>query len=61
MFQRPIGEQVEFLIVSFWDSADSIRAFAGEDMEQARYYSEDDAYLLDKPAHVTHYEVAHSE
>jgi hypothetical protein len=35
----------------------SIRAFAGEDVERARYYPEDKAFLLELEPHVTHYDV----
>ena len=36
-----------------------IRAFAGDDPEQARYYPEDTEYLLELEPAVTHYEVAY--
>jgi hypothetical protein len=36
---------------------DSIRAFAGGDVELARYYPEDDRYLLDRPEKVEHHRV----
>jgi hypothetical protein len=36
---------------------DSIRAFAGDDVERARYYPEDEAFLLELEPHVTHYDV----
>jgi hypothetical protein len=43
--------------MSLWDSMDSIRAFAGDDVERARYYPEDRGFLLELEPHVTHYEV----
>jgi hypothetical protein len=36
---------------------DAIRAFAGEQVEIARYYPEDDRFLLEKPEHVEHHHV----
>ena len=39
------------------DRLDVIRAFAGEDIEVAKYYPEDDAYLLDRETTVAHFEV----
>ena len=36
---------------------EAVRAFAGPEPERARYYPEDDAFLLDKPEFVQHYEV----
>ena len=46
-----------FLLITFWDSLDAIRAFAGADYERARYYPEDDDYLLEREPFVTHYDV----
>ena len=47
----------EFLLTTMWDSYDAIRKFAGDDFERARYYGEDDAFLLEREEFVTHYEV----
>ena len=35
-----------------------IEAFAGQDIEQAIFYPEDDRYLIDRDLTVRHYEVA---
>lgn len=53
---RDLPDRTEFLTLSFWDSWEAIRAFAGEDPERARYYAEDERYLLDFPDTVRHYE-----
>jgi heme-degrading monooxygenase HmoA len=51
-------EPVEhFLFLSLWESREAIRAFAGDDLERARYYPEDAAFLLELEPTVTHYEV----
>lgn len=42
-------------------SEEAIRRFAGEDMERAVYYPEDERFLLEKNEHVTHYEVVFEE
>lgn len=57
LFRRHCCEVVEFLLISFWDSIDAIQAFAGSEIVKARYYPEDDKYLLDKPDKVLHYDV----
>jgi len=45
-----------------WESVDAIRAFAGDDIEAAVLYPEDERYLVDGRSTVTHYEVAeHAE
>ena len=51
------GDVAHILTLSFWDSLDAIRAFAGEDVEKARYYEEDKKYLLEFEPTVTHYEI----
>lgn len=51
------GGTAEFLLLTLWDSWEAIRAFAGPDPEKARYYPEDDQYLLGREPNVRHYEV----
>jgi len=50
--------KTHFLFISLWDSVETIRKFAGEDIEKARYYPEDKNYLLELEPNVTHYEAA---
>jgi heme-degrading monooxygenase HmoA len=57
---RREGKVAHFLFVSLWESREAIRAFAGGDLEKARYYPEDEDYLLELEPTVTHYEVAAS-
>ena len=47
---------VEFALVSFWDSMASLRKYAGADPEKPKYYPEDRAALLELPERVDHYE-----
>jgi heme-degrading monooxygenase HmoA len=47
----------EIVTFSFWASREAIRGFAGDDIERAVYYAEDDRYLLDHEPTVTHFEV----
>jgi heme-degrading monooxygenase HmoA len=51
------GDRAHFQVVSFWDSFDQIRAFAGDDIARARYYQEDREFLLELEPTVTHHEV----
>ena len=61
MLLRALGDgRSEVTTLSWWDSLDAIRAFAGEDIEVARYYPEDDRFLLDRPRHVEHHRVVAS-
>lgn len=47
----------EIETISWWTSVEAIVAFAGEEYKKARYYPEDDRFLLTKPEFVTHFEV----
>jgi len=57
LLRRLDGDEAVFAVVSAWDSLEQIAAFAGPQIERARYYREDDAYLLDKPELVDHWEL----
>lgn len=49
--------RTEVVTWSLWDSREVIAAFAGEDVEQAVFYDEDDRYLVDRETTVRHYDV----
>ena len=57
VLRRIEAGQAHFLIISFWESLQAIKKFAGEEVEKARYYPEDADYLLAFEEKVTHYEV----
>jgi len=51
------GEDIcHFWTVTKWNSYESIKKFAGEDFEKAKYYPEDKKYLLEFEEKVTHNE-----
>jgi hypothetical protein len=50
------GEVALIEMVTLWSSLEAIKAFAGEDVERAKYYDFDDDYLLEKPERVEHFE-----
>lgn len=54
---RRDGDRTEFLTISFWDTRESIVAFAGDDIDQAVFYPEDDRYLIDRETTVKHFTV----
>jgi heme-degrading monooxygenase HmoA len=62
-WQRPRhdGDRTEFVTFTLWDSLDAIREFAGDDVERAVYYAEDDRYLVERDLTVKHYEVTTAE
>ncbi|WP_347923034.1 antibiotic biosynthesis monooxygenase [Pontimicrobium sp. SW4] len=43
--------------LTFWKNIEVIKSFVGDDFEKAKYYPEDNNYLIDFPEKVTHYEV----
>jgi len=57
VLRRILGDRAEFVTLSFWDSEESIRAFAGEDIEKAVFYPEDDRFLVAREPTAEHYEV----
>jgi heme-degrading monooxygenase HmoA len=57
MLRRDKGDRTEFITLSMWDSVEAIKAFAGEDIEAAVLYPEDERYLIDGESRVAHYDV----
>ena len=57
LVSRTDGDRTEFLTISLWDDRESIVAFAGEDIDQAVFYPEDDRYLVDRETTVKHFTV----
>jgi len=55
--RRNMDTYAEFLLITHWDSVESIKEFAGEDYHKAKYYPEDQDFLLDFPEFVEHFEV----
>jgi heme-degrading monooxygenase HmoA len=55
---RTQGDRTDFTILSYWESLDAIKAFAGDDPEVSRYYPEDDDFLIDRQPNVEHHQVA---
>jgi len=57
VLQRVDGERAEIETIIFFDSLDDVRSFAGDDIERARFYPEDDRYLIEREATVRHFDV----
>ena len=55
--RRDRGTTCEFEMISIWRDLDAIRSFAGDEVEFARYYDFDDAYLAEKEMYARHFEV----
>ena len=58
VLRRIYDRKAEFLLLSLWDYFNSIRQFAGTDIEKAVYcFPEDKEFLLELEPCVKHYEV----
>jgi heme-degrading monooxygenase HmoA len=59
---REIGEETEYVLITFWDSMEAVKNFAGPEPERAVYYPEDDQYFpeSERTTFVRHYEVSAS-
>ena len=55
---QPKDDGVDVEVTSFLDRLESIRAFAGDDLEAARFYPEDNRYLIARDLRCSHEEVA---
>ena len=58
---RVDGDRAEIVTVSMWESRSAIEGFAGQDIDRAVFYPEDDRYLIERDLTVSHYEVAGSK
>lgn len=57
VLRRFEDDRAHFLLISLWESPEAIKQFAGAHLEEARYYPEDENYLLELEPIVTHYDV----
>lgn len=57
LLRRPVGDGVEFTVLTLWDSMDAVRGFAGPDPERAVVEPAARAALSDFDETVNHYEI----
>src|SRR3954454_24319954 len=55
MLMREVGELTEVVRFTLWDSLDAVKRFAGDEYETARFYPEDDRFLVERDLVATHY------
>ena len=58
LLRRVDGDVCHFLTVTTWESMEAIIRFAGLPAEKAKYYPEDDDFLLEFEETVQHFEVS---
>ena len=57
ILRREDGDRTEFVTLTFWESLDAVKRFAGEEPERAVFYPEDDRFLVDRDTTASHFEV----
>lgn len=58
---KDMDDYVEFMMLTRWKDLESIQAFAGDNVERARYYDFDPNFLISMPECVEHFEVANEQ
>jgi heme-degrading monooxygenase HmoA len=53
---RTEGDKAHFLTLTFWESLEAIRTFAGDDVQKAKYYDFDVDFLVELEPSSAHYE-----
>jgi heme-degrading monooxygenase HmoA len=57
LLKKDDAEVTHFYTLTFWNDVDSIKGFAGEAYEEARYYPMDREFLLELEPGVTHFDL----
>jgi heme-degrading monooxygenase HmoA len=57
--RRRDRDRADFLLLTLWESEVAIRAFAGEAPLRARFYPEDDRFLIHREEEVRHFKLVH--
>ena len=55
--RRDEGDVSHFLLITVWASIEAIKKFAGDDPNVAKYYPEDDKFLLEKEPYSLNHQV----
>ncbi|MDX6290705.1 MAG: hypothetical protein QOH42_2504 [Blastocatellia bacterium] len=57
VLRRTDGKATEFTVISYWDSREAIKKFAGDDIEKTHFLPKDPLYLLELEPRVKHFDV----
>ncbi len=55
--RRKEGNVAYFTLITYWENLEVIKNFAGKDFNKAKYYKEDQQFLLEFNKDVLHFEV----
>jgi heme-degrading monooxygenase HmoA len=61
MLRRTDGDKVEFVVISFWESIEAVKRFAGPDYQKTVILEHDREYLIEVEPNVLHYDVVREE
>lgn len=61
VLRRTENGRTEFLVISFWESIEAVKRFAGKDYQKTVILPRDREYLLEVEPNVLHYEVIREE
>jgi heme-degrading monooxygenase HmoA len=57
VLRRTDGNITEFTVISYWESREAIKKFAGDDIEKTHFLPKDAQYLLELEPKVKHFDV----
>ena len=57
LFRRIDGDVAEYFVISYWDTREAIKKFAGEDIEKTHNLPRDPEFLIDLEPRVRHFDV----
>jgi heme-degrading monooxygenase HmoA len=57
LMMRKTPEEGEFMVVSYWDSVEAIKGYAGADYTRVHDLPRDDEFLIDKEKLVRHFDL----
>jgi heme-degrading monooxygenase HmoA len=61
VMRRDEAGAVEFSVLSYWESREAIKAYAGQDIEKPHHLPKDRELLLELPTRVLHYDVTYTD
>ena len=57
VLRRTDDKATEFMVITYWESREAIKKFAGDDIERTHFLPKDPQYLLELEPNVKHFEV----
>ena len=61
VMRRDEADAVEYTVISYWESREAIKAYAGQDIEKPHHLPKDRELLLELPTRVLHYDVTYTD